>query len=448
MNKSARTALALITLAIVAFAAGIYLLRHEFRDETLRCDPNARNAYQAAQAHQSEFPHATENMVSATSIEIIQSEFPKDPDSMISAIEFFSVLARKASGNFIFSPASLRKAMALLNLGSGGNTKRQISRAMHFPKDAAAFLEHWRKVQERMNTLKHSKNISFENADALFIQKKAKLEKAYLSPAQKVFGAMVMPVDFMNSATLPLMNNWVTEKTRGLIKNAISPDVLRPDTSFILLDTLYFKGVWACLFPKDRTKAEPFFPSSGKREMVQMMHNEAHYQYTDNALVQILEMPYAEGLSMIIVLPRKKIGLAGLFRQIDGKALGILIREMEEQMVEVALPKFDIDSRFDLTESCRTLGIKDAFDPAAADLTSLSKEKGLSISAIEQVGAITVDEEGSEAAAMTMIAIAMDHSPPPEFVKFTADHPFAFLIQETKSGTVLFMGRVENPASK
>lgn len=438
MKIMVRMAVGVVVVAIMA-AVGFGFFHNSGKRPINSGNEDLRFAYDKARAYFESADTPTLKRPPET-----RAEFPADKGSMFSAVEFYKVLSQKTPGNFVFSPLSLRKAMALLNLGAGGNTESEISRAMHFSDDLAP--SYWYDVLARMDTLKNSGKISLENADALFVNKNITLSACYLSSAKEEFRPDIMPVVFSNPETLSLINGWVSEKTRGLIRNVIGGEDLSPDAMLVIIDTLYFKGQWACRFYENGTRTGQFFQPSGKSVAVPMMHNLARYQYAGNSMVQILELPYAEGLSMIVVLPVKNNGLVGLFSNMVGDSLALFMNEMEEKEVSVSLPKFAVNSDLDLKDSCMALGMKDAFNPKAADFTSLSGEKGLYVSEIKQMATITVDEKGAEASAATMVMMPLDHTPTDRFVKFNADHPFAFLILETKSRTVLFMGRVENPA--
>ncbi|MBI5844134.1 MAG: serpin family protein [Deltaproteobacteria bacterium] len=376
------------------------------------------------------------------------AEFPPDPDSIFCAMDFFRELQKTETGNFIFSPSSLRKALALACLGAKGGTREEIARVMRFSPDSPVFLDHWKKFTGRMNSIGKSKKLSIEGADALFIQEGYPFSGAYMEKAETVFGAEIKPVDFASGDALSEMDDWISKKTRGLIKNAIPPNLITAEARMFILDTLFFKGEWADPFETELTEKEPFFPSGGGRVMAKMMHAHSYYGYSENESFQILELPYSQGLNMIVVLPRKKDAKKSDWAKLDPEDLDHRLKRMDRVEVELAFPKFDCTSSLNLSKTCQALGIMDAFSDISADFSGITGQKGLYVSAIGQKAKITVDEKGTVAAAVTydgpMVAAALEEPPKP--IQFIADHPFAYLIMDSASGTVLFMGRVENPA--
>ena len=378
-----------------------------------------------------------------------ETEFPADPDSIFCAMDIFRELQKTESGNFIFSPSSIRKALALACLGAKGNTRAELAKAMRFSPDSPVFLDHWKKLTGRLQTIGKSKKLSIEGADALFIQEGYPFSGDYMEKAETVFGAELKPVDFASGDALSKMDEWISQKTRGLIKNAIPPELVTADSRMFILDTIFFKGEWADPFETELTKDEPFFPSGGERVMAKMMHAHSYYGYSENESFQILELPYSQGLNMIVVLPLKKDAKKSDWENLDPEDLDHQLKRMEEKEVELAFPKFDCTSNLNLLKTCQALGIKDAFSEISADFSGITDEERLYVSGIRQKAKITVDEKGTVAAAVTYDGVApVEAIPeePPKPIQFIADHPFAYLITDSASGTVLFMGRVENPA--
>ncbi len=218
-------------------------------------------------------------------------------------------------------------------------------------------------------------------------------------------------------------------------------------TRLVLTNAVYFKGDWVKPFDKKATKEEDFAISAQDKVKVPLMHQKAELGYAEEDTLQLLEMPYAgRELSMVVLLPKKVDGLAELEKSISVDRLDSLLSKLRAREVVTYLPKFKMEASFGLKPTLETLGMKRAFS-AEADFSGISEQKDLSISAVIHKAFVDVNEEGTEAAAATGIMMrataARQTVQPPVF---RADHPFLFLIRETTTGSILFMGRLTNPA--
>jgi len=198
--------------------------------------------------------------------------------------------------------------------------------------------------------------------------------------------------------------------------------------------------------PKD-TKEADFTISPGNIVKVQMMQTDSPFNYTETDQFQLLEMPYEHSsntsVSMIIILP-KDAGPASWDTALDAPKLTAMENNLSHTRVEVYVPKFTMETRYSLSESLGAMGMPTAFNEKKADFSGMDGTKNLSISEVIHKAYVTVDEEGTEAAAATAVIIEATAVKPPDPV-FRADHPFLFVIQEKESGNILFMGRVMNP---
>ena len=223
--------------------------------------------------------------------------------------------------------------------------------------------------------------------------------------------------------------------------------MLSGDSRLVLTNAIYFKGKWASPFKKELTRDQPFFLTADKKANTPMMWQKAHFGYTETDKLQALEMPYdGKDLSMVVLLPKKVDGLADLEKSLTRESLQTWVSGLHQSEVDVTLPKFKMTSEFQLKKVLSDLGMTDAFLPDKANFGGMSSSRDLFIQAVIHKAFVDVNEEGTEAAAATGIAIGvMSAAPVKQTPTFRADHPFLFLIRDTRNGSILFLGRVVNP---
>lgn len=340
---------------------------------------------------------------------------------------------RTTPGNLFFSPASIEAALAMTREGAAGNTLWQMN--LLLPTTA---------MFPKIGT-----NVTLESANALWVDKKFSILGKYQSAVQEKYGAEIRPADFSGKPDVErrAINRWVEKKTRDKIKNLLAPDSVTTDTGLILVNAIYFKGDWLYAFEKKKTADETFWISPEVTINVPMMTMKPEwFGYMENKHFQCLELPYlGEEASMLIVLPREKDGLARIEKGLSANALASWVGALRKAEVEVHLPRFKMESQFDsMAKTLAALGMTDAFNPSLANFSGIST-KSLFISDVVHKAVVQVNEKGTEAAAATgMMCYAASITPQAKV--FRADHPFLFLIRIKESGTILFMGKVCNPA--
>ena len=263
------------------------------------------------------------------------------------------------------------------------------------------------------------------------------------------YGAELAQVDFVHEAeqARQAINTWVEEKTEGKIVDLIPRGVLDGQTRLVLTNAIYFKGDWSTPFPKAATRDDTFHAGGGKTVTVPLMFKNDDFGYRAGDGLKVLELPYGKGdLSAVAILPDAVDGLPALEAKLTAEDLGRWLGELRRRKVQVFLPRFKLTSQFSLRDVLADLGMHQAFDRDAADLSGISTQEKLHISAVVHKAFVDVNEEGTEAAAATGVIVAtraaMVRQEP---AVFRADHPFLFLIRDTRSGSILFVGRVDNP---
>ena len=366
------------------------------------------------------------------------------------ALDLYSRL-RTSPGNIFFSPYSISTALAMTYAGARGDTERQMARVLHFSSDQRQLHSVFGELQHQLTQAGRKQGIELSIANALWAQKGHPFLPAFLKISKEDYGANVNQADFVTGAEAARgeINQWVTQQTKDKIQDILPPKSLTAITRLVLANAIYFKGAWANPFDKGGTSTQPFHLSARRMAEVPLMHHIDEVRYMGNSDFQAVELPYSGGeLSMMILLPRRLDGCGSLEKQLTPELLSRSLGQMKQRDVEIFLPRFKLDSGFDLNDTLGGMGIPDAFG-SKADFSGMDGTRLLFISGVFHKAWGEVNEEGTEAAAATVTAIAssIEAEPPPPPPVFRADHPFIFLIRDTRSGSILFLGRLSDPAA-
>lgn len=366
------------------------------------------------------------------------------------ALDLYGKL-KDAEGNLFFSPYSISTALAMTYAGARKNTATQMSQTLHFTLDRQRLHPAFAAMEERLNTVQKQGNVHLSIVNGIWPQKGYDFLKEYLALLKEHYGVSITPVDYKKAteAARKLINAWVEEKTKDKIKNIIQPGILNVLTRLVLVNAIYFKGNWASQFKKSFTKDASFWLAPGESIKVPTMTQKEKFGYAEYDNLQILELPYVGNeLSMIVLLPKKTDGLAELQKNLTVENIEKWTKYLGEREVKVFLPRFKMTCQFDLNNTLMSMGMVDAFTKAKANFSGMDgREKWLYIGAVIHKAFVDVNEEGTEAAAATVVAMrAMAMPEPPPVVR--ADHPFLFLIRENSTRSILFIGRVVDPTKQ
>jgi len=360
---------------------------------------------------------------------------------------------REPDGNLFFSPYSIFVALAMARAGAAGETASQMDAVLHLPREGVA--QGHRELAQQLEPpllaerdeegTRRTPAYQLNIANALWGQEDLPFQKGFLAVLEDDYGAPLVRVDFEKSGEVrDRINAWVAEQTRERIKNIIPEGQPSPDVRLALANAIYLKASWADPFPAGRTAEAPFTMSAGDEVTAHFMHQTQRLGYAGMGGVQVLSLPYRDArMSMIILLPRKNSSLEGLEARLDPEQLATWLSALRPTRVRVALPRFEFESFFDLTETLAEMGMRDAFDGGRADFSNMT-EVELFISLVMHKAFVAVDEQGTEATAATAVLMATG-APAEPTVEFRADHPFLFLIQHRDTGAILFFGRVADP---
>ena len=367
------------------------------------------------------------------------------------AIDLYHHLAAKSHGDLFVSPESISLALAMTYAGARGETAEQMAKTLHFDlppeklnADFAAILHQWNAGGE--------KNVyRLSIANRLWAKQGYTFLKPFLAITRDDFGAELAQLDFVHQteAARTTINAWVAKETHDKIKDLIGAGALNADTRLVLTNAIYFKGDWLTPFAKTSTANGPFHLTADKTGDVPMMHERASFLYSGSADLQVLEMPYkGNDLAMVVLLPTKIDGLAGLEKSLTADRLANWLGGLRRHEVQVSLPKFKLTHAIELSDVLSAMGMPLAFS-ANADFSGMNGKRDLSISAVIHKAYVAVDEKGTEAAAATAVVMrALAMRVPREIEHFNADHPFIFMIRDVHSGSILFLGRYTGPTAK
>jgi serpin B len=357
-------------------------------------------------------------------------------------------------GNLFLSPYSITKALAMAYTGARGQTAAEMSATLHFHQDPdhlhLAFAQTRRMLNNQGGLLPGigRKGVQLHLAAALWGQAGYGLRKGFRTQLQEGYGAGVYEIDFANAERArQTINAWTQRQTHDKVKELFSPGLLNLNTRLVLTTAICFKGDWAHAFSKDQTRGEPFRLGGDRRKRVPLMHQTDTFGYFESNEMQGLQLPYQDGrLAMVVLLPRKPDGLTDLESSLTAQRLDDWMGRLNEQKVDVSLPRFRLTAAFSLADVLAKMGMRRAFHEDA-DFSGINDgREPLYISAVMHRAFVEVQEEGTEAAAASEVEFNTIALPPqtPRPV-FRADHPFLFAIRDVPTGTLLFLGRVVQP---
>ena len=352
-----------------------------------------------------------------------------------------------AEGNLFLSPYSISTALAMTYGGARGETAEQMVKVLCLPASGGAIHVAYATLQSDLNAAGAKGAFDLVVANRLWGQKGFAFLPDFLALVEKNYGAGLEHVDFVadTEGSRKTINAWVERQTRDKIKDLLKPGILDAMTRLVLTNAIYFKGKWAEEFDKKATQEEDFFLTPEKKVAAPLMHQTKHFGYFDGGEMHALELAYqGDRLAMVVLLPKSKDGIEGLEAALTPNMLEGTCAGLRRREVQVALPRFKTTAEFSLKDALVAMGMADAFDPGKADFSGMTGAKDLYISAVVHKAFVDVNEEGTEAAAATGVVMAGERAPAPAPV-FRADHPFLFLIRDTKTGAILFLGRILDP---
>lgn len=374
-------------------------------------------------------------------------------------------MLKEEDGNLFYSPYSISMALAMTYAGARGETAEQMADTLHFilPEERLhpAYSDLGEELAQRGKgrellviqpegdpVKENIEGFRLSIVNALWGQEGYEFLNGYLDLVERYYGGGLKILDFIDEPEPSRLeiNKWASEQTEGRIQNLLPPGVINPLTRLILTNAIYFKARWENEFSERMTQDDTFYLLDGNTVTVPMMHQKTRFAYAKGGDFQAVRLPYLGGeIAMVVLLPRE-----GRFEAFEGSLelnkLNDIIGDMAVREVRLALPKFEFEADYRLGKTLSDLGMPAAFSYGLADFSGMDGNRELFISSVIHKTFVSVDEEGTEAAAVTAIPMA-GSAPPAGPVDFTANRPFIFLIQDIKTGAILFIGRILNPAT-
>ena len=362
------------------------------------------------------------------------------------AIDFYKLVSDNTNNHF-FSPLSIYTAFSILYEGAQENTAKELAETFGFETDDV--IRH-NDIEQMISSInRNDTHATLALANALWLADWISLYESYSGIAHDTYDATAKTVDFTDPKdSIERINKWAADNTNNKITKVITKKNANANTIMIINNAIYFKGTWFIQFLPEDTKESDFWLSETNNVKTDFMNLEARFKYTKSDGAQVLKMPYeGDRLSMLVILPSERHGIKQLEENLSAEQLEKWKQELYSRDIILSMPKFELNTGYDLVPPLKTLGISDVFNPTMSNLTGIADtgDSRLSVTGARQIAFVNVNEEGTEAAAVTT-GMTLDSPrvpPPPEH--FTADHPFLFLIQDDESGTILFMGRMHDP---
>ena len=361
----------------------------------------------------------------------------------------FHQKAASRSGNLFFSPYSLYSAFAMVYDGARGQTIAQMAGVFGFPMLRGDLRRDVALLRDQL--AKSAGDSEFNQANAFWYQKDYEFLPEYMDALKSDYAAAAVASDFNKDpeAVRLAANAWTEKQTKGKIKDLFAASSFSPETRLALVNAVYFKGKWKEQFDKKATREQDFTLLSGKKIKAPLMESsgEIGVGYYEDSFLQAAALPYAGGdLEMLVILPKPGKNFLETEKGLTAEKFSKVRSGLAEKEVKVFLPRFRLADDWDLAPALSALGMPQPFAYPGADFRGMNGRKDLFVQKAVQKAFAEVNEEGTEAAAATGIAMMPGSAMSPgQPVEFRADRPFVFLIQDSRTGLILFMGRLADP---
>ena len=361
----------------------------------------------------------------------------------------FNLLAQVANNdqneNVILSPLSASMLLGMLMNGADGETLAQMQAVTGFGSDVAIedINAYYRQLMDVLPALDKYTNVNLANG--IWVREDFPVRETFVEACKKSFDAEAKNVpSFLDDKVLEEINKYAAMHTNNRIKKVIDKSMVNENTAMALLNALYFKSIWDVKFKKSNTNKQAFTTLKGENIQTDMMHNTEEWQYGESKEYQLVELPYkGDAYCADIILPAEGIDIRTWVKSLNAESWENMVSEKRKTEVALSLPKFSLNYSRKLNDDLKTIGMTDAFDELKANFYRLSETPSF-LDLIQQYTFMQVDEEGTEAAAVT-VGIVAPKASCPDFATLTVDRPFLFVIREREYGTILFTALIGHP---
>jgi serpin B len=357
-------------------------------------------------------------------------------------IRFFkNINSTKGNSNLFISPLSISMALGMTYNGSGGTTKTAFESTLGFTgyyrKDINTT---YKSLLDYFPTCDNK--VTLDIANSIWYRQDFNVLQSFIDTNKFYFNATVSPLDFNDPEAKNVINKWVSDNTNNKIPTII--DNITPDNVMFLINAVYFKGFFKMMFDKNNTTDAPFRLADGTTKQVKMMNQKASHLFFENSVFSSVELPYSNGrFNLEIFVPKDGSTVDDIVSLLSVPVWNNWLNSyIKQQEVIINLPKFKFSYEQTLNVPLTDLGLGVAFTDLA-DFSNINPTANLYISEVKHKTYVDVNEEGTEAAAVTSVGISVTSIGNP--VYFSADRPFLFVISEKESKSILFMGKVTEP---
>lgn len=361
------------------------------------------------------------------------------------ASDMYKELAAK-EGNVFFSPFSIHAALSMTLAGARGKTASEMADVLKV-KDAEVAGREYGAIVSSLENARKRGGFELNVANSIWGEQSVSFFPEFTTMLKDRYGSELRTVSYRsNSAGARReINNWVDEKTNSKIPELIASGILNSDTTMVLVNAIYFKAPWMHQFDKGRTEDGDFHTPTGVVK-AKMMKQKIETRYADDDRTQIVELPYKSGVtSMLLILPREGQEISTAESAMFETDWDQKLEQMRRRSVQLSMPKWTTRYQADVGDTLKAMGMKLAFSDAA-DFSGMTTDERLAISNVIHEAFVAVDEQGTEAAAATAVAMTRLSMPIQEdIVEMTIDRPFVYAIRDNESGAILFAGRVTKP---
>jgi len=356
---------------------------------------------------------------------------------------FRRVLAGSGTNeNIMISPLSISYALSMALNGAAGETHDAMMEALRINGITNDVLNNsYRELTKAL--LSVDKRVLMSIANSVWTENDFLVKKAFIDILTNYYSAESKPFDIDDATAPDKINTWIESKTNGLIQEMIED--LPDNTVMLLINAIYFKGMWKSQFDKSKTIEMPFKKAGNIQVDVPMMKQEAEFSVYQGNGFMMAEFPYGQGnFVMDVLLPDEQSCSCSLPGLLTDAGFSSWVSQMNKEKIDLSFPRFKYGYKKTLSQMLSDMGMGITFTDAA-DFSNISDQYDLLINDVLHQTFIETNEEGTEAAAVTVVEVGTTSMPPPPLV-FKMDHPFIYIIRETITNSIIFMGRVADPS--
>ena len=350
----------------------------------------------------------------------------------------------EAEKNIFISPLSVSMALGMTMNGAAGETYDAMKQTLEF--NGLTEEEINKSYKSLINLLTDmDEKVLIEIANSIWYRQNYNVEDTFKKINEEYFNAQITAMDFNNPNAVDVINNWVSINTHGKIESIIKE--INPMTIMFLINAIYFKGIWTYQFDQEKTEDDLFISSLDDQIPCKMMQIQGRFKHFQDNQLQMVDLPYGdENYSMIICLPNANYGVDKFIEDLNEENWQLYLQSLDVDSGIVQMPKFKLEYEITMNDVLKSMGMAVAFNAGAADFSQISPGSDLYIYKVKHKSFIQTDEEGTEAAAVTVVEMReLSGDPQPKTFFMRIDQPFVFIIREQNTNAILFMGKVLNP---